>query len=57
MVLAGKTVEISVKTCFFFGDHLFLDGKALEISVKSFFFAEKTHVRKFGPTLENLGKL
>ena len=57
MFLAGKTIEISVKTCFFFGDHLFLDGKALEISVKTFFFAEKTHVRKFGPTLENFGKL
>ena len=57
MLFAGKTVEILVKTCFFFGDHLFLDGKALEISVKTFFFAEKTNVRKFGPTLENLGKL
>ena len=36
LFLAGKTLEISMKT-FFFGDHL-LAGKNLENSMKTFFF-------------------
>ena len=40
LFLAGKSLEISVKT-FFFGDHVFLDGKTLEISVKTFSLGRK----------------
>ena len=45
-MLAGKTVEISVKTFFFF-DRLILAGKTVEVSVKTFFFLEITSF--FGP--------